>query len=477
MPDPSNSLPSDSLADGLETQKPSRLLWWLHPKVALPLLLLVMLLLSPFFYRVHRINRVPDFGEPFDIAAFCNVQIDPLENAANRYAVAFHGYRSGTRQPGVMEKVFESGWSEASKELQTWLDDNATPLSEWRRATEQNEAVFVFPKDQNVFIPLDRIRMLSAFSVLARLQAERCLYDGDVLEAWAWLRAAWWFNRHHTQHCDEIERSNASHQHEFSVTSIARWAADSRVDEPLLSQAIRDVHEIESVTGANAVAFQSGFLRQRVIYSSLESLVADQSRTGSRPNQQFLFLTGEPEASYRLVKMLYQHWVREADQRPHSRASAASRVLTFEDSSGSKFTMTDTEFERLLSSSQVIGGLHLSLARLDRTMQRDAARHAAMQQMLATQLYWRRHGKWPVKPEDLVPDFLSELADDPFGKSGEPLKWRREGDDLLIYSIGPNFIDDGGSKTVLTESEPLDEVVRLKPPTSALSGQGAKKEE
>ena len=66
----------------LEASRQSRLAWWLHPKVALPLSLLAVILLSPFLYRGYRISSVPDIGDPFDVAAFEAVEIPESDNAA-----------------------------------------------------------------------------------------------------------------------------------------------------------------------------------------------------------------------------------------------------------------------------------------------------------------------------------------------------------------------------------------------------------
>jgi hypothetical protein len=61
----------------------------------------------------------------------------------------------------------------------------------------------------------------------------------------------------------------------------------------------------------------------------------------------------------------------------------------------------------------------------------------------ALRAYFQHSGNWP---QDLahIPEVLdwAEVPSDPF--SGEPLKYRRDGDRILLYSIGQNLADDGG---------------------------------
>ena len=63
---------------------------------------------------------------------------------------------------------------------------------------------------------------------------------------------------------------------------------------------------------------------------------------------------------------------------------------------------------------------------------------------LALELYRRDHETLPGTLDALTPDYLAEVPHDPF--SGEPLIYRVEGGDYLLYSVGRTGRDDGGSK-------------------------------
>src|SRR5262249_51323946 len=61
---------------------------------------------------------------------------------------------------------------------------------------------------------------------------------------------------------------------------------------------------------------------------------------------------------------------------------------------------------------------------------------------LAAERFRRRHGRWPERLEELVPDFLEKLPPDPF--AGGPLLFKRLADGVVIYSAGPDERDDDG---------------------------------
>jgi len=54
------------------------------------------------------------------------------------------------------------------------------------------------------------------------------------------------------------------------------------------------------------------------------------------------------------------------------------------------------------------------------------------------------HGSYPATLEELVPEIMPELPPDPF--TGDPLEYRRKGDGYVLYSVGPDRKDHGGSR-------------------------------
>jgi hypothetical protein len=62
--------------------------------------------------------------------------------------------------------------------------------------------------------------------------------------------------------------------------------------------------------------------------------------------------------------------------------------------------------------------------------------------MLAAERFRRARGRWPDAPADLIPAQLVKVPADPY--DGAPLRFRRVGDGVVIYSVGPDGKDDGG---------------------------------
>jgi hypothetical protein len=62
---------------------------------------------------------------------------------------------------------------------------------------------------------------------------------------------------------------------------------------------------------------------------------------------------------------------------------------------------------------------------------------------LAVERYRLAMGRWPEKLTDLTPDYFATVPLDPF--DGKPVRFKRQKDGVVVYSIGPDGTDDGGS--------------------------------
>lgn len=87
-----------------------------------------------------------------------------------------------------------------------------------------------------------------------------------------------------------------------------------------------------------------------------------------------------------------------------------------------------------------------------REAQRDVTRLA-----IAIERFRQKHGQLPAKLDELVPEFISVLPDDPC--NGKPLHYRISATEYLVYSVGTNGADDGGSDQ--PPERPADIVVRV----------------
>lgn len=71
--------------------------------------------------------------------------------------------------------------------------------------------------------------------------------------------------------------------------------------------------------------------------------------------------------------------------------------------------------------------------------------------IIAITLFERREGRLPSTLDELVPAFLPRVPLDMF--SGEPIRYRVESDSFVLWSVGNDYIDDGGEFDETTHSQ------------------------
>ena len=101
----------------------------------------------------------------------------------------------------------------------------------------------------------------------------------------------------------------------------------------------------------------------------------------------------------------------------------------------------DREITRIRSSSPILL-LLLPHINVPEAFRRKTAYVAAMRGLIAVERYRMRHGRWPARLADVVPEFLDRLPTDPL--DGKPLKMARTSDGVVVYSVGIDGVDDGG---------------------------------
>ncbi len=77
----------------------------------------------------------------------------------------------------------------------------------------------------------------------------------------------------------------------------------------------------------------------------------------------------------------------------------------------------------------------------------DLALNRLLECELALRAYYLDHGAYPSALSDLVPTDIPAVPLDPFSDN-QPLKYRRVGAKYLLYSVGPDAVDNGGSRLV-----------------------------
>ncbi len=88
-------------------------------------------------------------------------------------------------------------------------------------------------------------------------------------------------------------------------------------------------------------------------------------------------------------------------------------------------------------------GLGIHWPDLSRTFHGTSATLRCAVAALAAERYRQAEGRWPERLDDLVPRYLDRVPADPF--DDRPLRLKRTADGMVIYSIGPDEVDDGGA--------------------------------
>src|SRR5205814_1700100 len=79
---------------------------------------------------------------------------------------------------------------------------------------------------------------------------------------------------------------------------------------------------------------------------------------------------------------------------------------------------------------------------------------------LAAERFRQARGRWPGAFREMTAaGFLKEVPMDPY--TGGPLRWVRRPSGLVIYSVGPDRVDDGGAPFRQTAKPSGDIVFRL----------------
>ncbi len=72
----------------------------------------------------------------------------------------------------------------------------------------------------------------------------------------------------------------------------------------------------------------------------------------------------------------------------------------------------------------------------------------------AAKAYQIKHGDFPIRLQQLVPDFIDKIPDDPF--TNKPMIYKHSATETRIYSIGRNRIDEDGDGSGYRNQEPDD---------------------
>jgi hypothetical protein len=140
--------------------------------------------------------------------------------------------------------------------------------------------------------------------------------------------------------------------------------------------------------------------------------------------------------------------VMDADRAKRSEAAVLRWTNALVEVAKTPTETHDDQLQNLPRPSQQLPLILAGLTRGDdvvktaRNFNRTRAELRSAVVALAALRYRRDEHHWPERPDELVPRYLSAVPTDPF--DGQPLRWLRLPDGIVIYSVGPDRTDNGG---------------------------------
>jgi hypothetical protein len=152
---------------------------------------------------------------------------------------------------------------------------------------------------------------------------------------------------------------------------------------------------------------------------------------GESPQDRFLpWLTqNEVRAEHPLLLSLMTRRIEAAAGPVHEQAEP-DRVF-------------DAEVKALPARARLTRLLLPALSKISDAYRRQHAQVRCLMAAVAAERYRRAHGTWPKALGELSPAFLAAVPLDPY--DGAPLRYKRLAGGIVVYSLGPDGADNGGT--------------------------------
>ena len=463
MPNKSHSPPT--------SPEEKRLPWFRRPRIWLGLMCIAMLFSIPLAVRKYHLSLIPDIEEPF--TDLPTVQFLPypdhdapalkplLEKAQQLYDVEhWLGIESPTTQQcrdfhDAVRHAIHHHLREAPLPVVRFASENDELIRQWFQVLELYARE---PPEHDLSSAVNPCDILD----VVRLVGQRQVLAGDANEALRYLvEIVVRLRRLPQRTCGEFMAVRRAEYHLYDA--LLRVSENPKCDSRSLGQSLTDTLSWES---------SSPELRLALLHDEYSQVVEDLNLgipQGNHPEsfvqRQAFHVLGEPELAKRIVRQLYSGY-RSQLHVPHRNRTelvevARGSIKWFEDTGSPDLS------ERNLTSAfhhsffyGTWGCLHLGAVLepwLLQSFEHETVRLRQLRVALACQIFLRKHGSLPESLDELVPEILPTIPDDPMTKSETHLLYRNTGNFAVIYSRGWNGIDDGGfTGTGFNPDRPFD---------------------
>jgi hypothetical protein len=370
-------------------------------------------------------------------------RVPERDNAALIYAQAFQA----AGQPSTWPKAFGDKWCHWIDPGQSGFDANDGPLRAFLKqqagalallCEASKKPACYFDRDYgrpSVDMRLPELQDLRTGARLLALDARVKAADHDLRGALGDCRAMLSMSEHVAG--DPLLIS--------MLVSVAIQGMSTETLEAVLNSSPTTAENLAEIDLGDTLSYQRAFLRtlrmeeafaQRVFYdvASGELPLGDLGppndvpglalRTSFAPVYRLFFL-GEDLDSHRLIVATW----RQLALKPYyqSKPDWASLEASF----------------KTQPMGPITGRLVPAVARCAETAARADAQHDVLRVAVAVCRFQAHHKHLPSDLSELVPEFIAAVPQDPF--DGKPLRMKKAEANVVVYSIGPDAIDNGGA--------------------------------
>ena len=427
-------------------------------------LLIGLVVVSPLLIRGWLLSKIPDIPEPFDVDAFCRVEIAPGQNAFDHYREAYRLkeavdlVRKTDNNQALWDnydEVAAKGWSVAEDPLKKWLEDYRATLIEWRRGTECSDALYIPLREMDFTTAIPVSHALREIARVAQCDATRLEGERNFEKSGQLWVASLRCSRHVGRSGFAVERLTGRVLHHWATQGLNRWGASSFVTKEMLSSVYQQVRDaghmsqpVSSMLKADYIAYAQSLNRSDWVQFD-DKFVSDPDYLVVAKRLGY-WIAGEPLAMQRLLRQILANQLNEIDKPLPDRQPFAGdgRVMLFQPDPRLPLKphhLSPTEIDRALQRSIMPKIWTPQIKFAVDVIARERAQQVTIELALLLQIYRRDHGEFPERLSDVIRGDVDEVPVDPCDKNGKPIRYRRDNPhSAIVWSVGPDGNDDGG---------------------------------
>lgn len=394
------------------------------------------------------------------------VKEEKIENAAVYYNKAFELntwiWKDNDPLSEKIMQVIKNGWEDKNKELEELLKQNELTFAEFEKGIGLEKCDFTFGKTYDnpyaqPIVNLLKARNLSNLIILrGRLYERQNNYEQAIKEYLSVFTFAW----HISQDEQLVSIMITSAIENMAIMSLQQYLEKKEVSQQLCKKILAFLQDVSSKRNSLVAAIE----REKQNYLWVKNIVIKEVGAKVARDENFIKKLSESfrscsdkyygllikiaQTNSEVFKKEFQNEFAALAKTVENPANAANTKnpleavasLVIPDSAKRNKEITDAiaENEALLFAyiavPNIVGAVDPYYFTETKFMILEAA--AAMR------VYIAEKNKIPEALNDLVPDYLLDVPIDPW--SGQALKYINKDKELIIYSVGPDRIDNGG---------------------------------